>query len=52
MKDPRVDHKDNSDYIDMVEKYFESVGKKYYAGEKIKDIRPELCYQTGATPEG
>jgi len=28
----------------MVEKYFNDVGQKYYNGEKIADIRPELCY--------
>jgi len=28
----------------MVEKYFDETSKKYYAGEKIADIRPELCY--------
>ena len=36
----------------MVEKYFDQESKKYYAGEKLDDVRPELCYQTGATPEG
>jgi hypothetical protein len=51
-RDPRVVEKDNNVFIDMVEKYFEETGKKYYNGEKIADIRPELCYQTGATPEG
>lgn len=51
-KDPRVDESDNATFIDMVERYFDTVSKKYYAGEKIPDIRPELCYQTGATPEG
>lgn len=43
-KDPRVNEKDNEDYIDMVEKYFDSVSKKYYAGESLKDCRPDLCY--------
>lgn len=52
LKDPRVNEKDNDDYIDMVERYFKDVGERFYAGEKIKDIRPELCYQTGATPSG
>lgn len=52
LKDPRVDEKANEDYIDMVERYFDSISKRYYAGEQIKDFRPELCWQTGATPEG
>ena len=51
-KDPRVNDKDNSDYIDMVEEYFDQISKKYYAGEKLEDVKEELCYQTGATPEG
>ena len=52
MRDPRVNEKDNDDYIDMVERYFDHVSKKFYAGETLKDIRQDLCYQTGATPEG
>lgn len=51
-KDPRVDEESNNTYIDMVERYFDSISKKFYAGENIEDFRPELCYQTGATPEG
>ena len=33
MKDPRVTFEDNDIFIDMVEKYFEDVSKRYYAGE-------------------
>ena len=44
LKDPRVDEKDNNDYIDMVERYFNDVSKKYYAGENVKEFRPELCW--------
>ena len=51
-KDPRVNEKDNDNYIDLVEKYFDQVSKKFYAGETLKDCRPELYYQTGVTPEG
>jgi len=43
-KDQRVTFKENSDYLDMLEKYFDSVSKKYYAGETLKDAKPELCY--------
>jgi hypothetical protein len=52
LSDPRVNEKDNSDYIDIVEQYFDNISKKHYAGEKLKDVRPELCYQAGATPSG
>mmetsp|Transcript_13372 Transcript_13372/g.22761 ORF Transcript_13372/g.22761 Transcript_13372/m.22761 type:complete len:84 (-) Transcript_13372:914-1165(-) len=32
VKDPRVDEKDNDDYIDMMERYFDSRGKMLYSG--------------------
>jgi isopenicillin N synthase-like dioxygenase len=50
-KDPRVEPEHNEEYLNMIEKYFEQTGKKYYAGEPLKDMRPELNYQTGVTPE-
>ena len=51
VRDPRVQHDDNDNYIDMVERYFEHVSEPFYAGEPLKDARPELSYQTGVTPE-
>ena len=51
VRDPRVRHEQNEEYIDMVESYFEKVGEAYYAGHELKDCRPELSYQTGVTPE-
>lgn len=42
----------NDKYVDLVERYFDNVSKKYYAGEELKDCRPDLFYQTGVTPEG
>ena len=51
-RDPRVKEQDNDDYINMVEKYFDEVSQKFYRGEELKDVRADLCYQTGATPEG
>ena len=35
----------------MVEHYFEEVSEKYYRGEPLDDMRQELSYQTGVTPE-
>lgn len=32
VKDPRVNHQDNEEYIDMMEKYFEEEGRKFYEG--------------------
>lgn len=51
VRDPRVNHRDNDSYIDMVESYFEQVGENYYATGELEDARPELSYQTGITPE-
>ena len=51
VKDPRVSHEVNEEYIDMVERYFEGVSEKYYRGEELVDMRSELSYQTGVTPE-
>lgn len=51
VKDPRVNEKDNDDYIDLMEDYFEQAGDRFYKGEKVDDIKPEYHYQVGATPE-
>ena len=51
VKDPRADQKDNSEYIDLMEKYFQSRGEKLYAGEALEDARPECHYQVGVCPE-
>ena len=44
VKDPRVDENENDDYLDLVEKYFDNAGKKYYAGEVLEDCKPEFNY--------
>lgn len=51
VRDPRVQHEQNEEYIDMIESYFEHISEKYYRGEELEDCRPELSYQTGVTPE-
>ena len=51
IRDPRVDHKDNDNYIDLMEDYFEKTGELFYTGEKVDDIKAEFHYQVGATPE-
>lgn len=43
-KDPRVNEKDNEDYIDMVEEYFEQQSRKLYKGEKLDDCKPEFNF--------
>jgi hypothetical protein len=35
----------------MMEKYFNSVSKKYYEGQVLEDAFPQYSFQTGATPE-
>lgn len=44
MRDPRVQHSDNDEYIDMVENYFEKVSKVYYETGELPDSRPELSW--------
>jgi len=44
IRDPRASMQHNSEYIDLMEKYFESRGKMFYAGEKVEDIKPEYHY--------
>jgi len=46
LRDPRVAESENSNFIDMMEKYYEQPLEK-----KMKDVHPELHYQLGATPE-
>lgn len=50
-RDPRVNEQENEDYIDLMEQYFENTSSKFYAGETLKDAKPEYHYQTGVTPE-
>ena len=50
-RDPRVNEKDNEDYLDMMEQYFELEARKLYQGEKLKDCKPEHNFQAGVTPE-
>ena len=51
IRDPRVDMKDNDDYIDLMEDYFERTGELFYSGEQVEDIKKDCHYQVGATPE-
>ncbi|CAD8106269.1 unnamed protein product [Paramecium sonneborni] len=51
IKDPRVNDRHNVDFLDMMEKYFESRAAKFYNNETVEDIFPNYAYQVGATPE-
>jgi hypothetical protein len=50
-RDPRVQEQDNEDYINLMEQYFENNARKFYAGEQLKDCKPEFNFQAGVTPE-
>ena len=51
IRDPRVDQKKNSDFLDMMENYYEEVSKKYYMAEYLQDTRPKSGYNIGLIPE-
>ena len=44
IRDPRVNQADNDEVLDMMEKFFDSRGKKYYNNEQIDDIFPQYNY--------
>jgi len=46
IKDPRVTEEDNNTFLSMMEKYYELPNE-----QKMKDVRAEISYQLGATPE-
>jgi len=52
VRDPRAKEEENDEYIDIMEKYFDSRGKIYYAGEKLEEEKPECHFLVGVTPEG
>jgi isopenicillin N synthase-like dioxygenase len=51
LNDPRIEEKDNDEYIEMMEKYFENRGDQFYNKEELKEARPDIHYQVGITPE-
>lgn len=51
IRDPRVDESGNTEFLDMMERYFESRSKLFYAGKPLADAHPEFGYQVGVTPE-
>jgi len=46
VRDPRVHEEDNISFLNLVEKYFSQPHEIL-----MKDVRPDLSYQLGATPE-
>jgi isopenicillin N synthase-like dioxygenase len=51
LKDPRVNETENDKFLDMMEKYYESRSKTFYAGGKLLESNPEAGYQTGIVEE-
>ena len=51
IKDPRAQQKDNAEYIDLMEKYFESRGDMLKNGLELEDEKPEYHYQVGVCPK-
>lgn len=52
IKDERVSQQKNSDFIDLMEKYYEDVSGQFYRGENLSDVRPESSHNIGVVPEG
>lgn len=51
VNDPRIEEKDNEEYIEMLESYFSTRGDKFYNHEELVEAKPEIHYQVGITPE-
>lgn len=47
VRDPRVDTSDNDGFLSLMERYFSQPTEA-----KLADVRADLAYQVGATPEG
>lgn len=41
LKDPRVDEKDNEEFLDLMESYYESKVQKYYKTGIVEDSNPQ-----------
>ena len=51
IRDPRVNENDNWKFIDMLEQYYLRASSQFYSGVIVPEVKPELHYQVGATPE-
>lgn len=51
IKDPRVNENDNWKFLDMLEQYFVRASSQFYTDVIVPEIKPDLHYQVGATPE-
>lgn len=51
IKDPRVDESKNLEFLEMMEKYFESRSEIFYGNRELKERFPQYGHQVGVTPE-
>lgn len=51
IRDPRVNENDNWKFIELLERYYTRAANQLYNGVVVPEVRPELHYQVGATPE-
>jgi len=41
IKDPRVNYEKNSEFLDMMERYYAKTSEKYFNGEALQEHKPE-----------
>ena len=51
VRDPRVNESENWRFIDMLEQYYIRAASQHYSNQLVPEVKPELHYQVGATPE-
>lgn len=51
LRDPRVNDRENEDFLDMMERYYEGAAAKYYQNGSLQDARPQAGYNVGIMPE-
>lgn len=51
INDPRVKQSENAQFLDMMEKFFDSRSQDLYSGKDVRNVYPAYDFQVGATPE-
>ena len=47
LRDPRVNDQENEQFLDLMEKYYESRSSMYYKDKLLLESNPQAGYQTG-----
>ena len=50
INDPRVKQSENAQFLDMMERFFDSRSKDHYNNRPVRNVYPEFDFQVGATP--